>query len=253
MSDANGFSEPLAAFYEATHGYGEVGDESFYVEAATDADGPVLEGACGSGRLYLECLDRGVDADGFDVSHAMLDILRENAADRGLDPTVWQADLRSVGADRSYALAVVPYNSLCNLRTVDDQLAALDAFHDVLEPGGRLVFDAYVPRYDVVADSFGEWHDRGEFEFDGRTLTGYTRATIADEVAQTYRTEQELRTPDGEVVARDEFVLSHLPAQQVELLARKSPFAEWSAYGGFDREPLADGADVQVWELRKRR
>ncbi len=251
MSDANGFSEPLAAFYEATHNYGDVGDESLYLDAATGADGPVLEGACGSGRLYLELRREGVDADGFDVSGPMLDLLRDNAAREGLDPTVWQADLRSVATDRTYALAIVPYNSMCNLRTVDDQLAALRSLHETLEPGGRLLFDAYVPRYDVVAGSFGEWVERGEFEYEGRPLVGHTRATVADEVAQTYRTEQELRTPDGDVVARDEFVLSHLPPQQVELLARQSPFDGWTAWGGFGREPLADGADVQVWELNR--
>ena len=162
MSDANGFSAPLAAFYDATHDYGDVGDESFYVDAAVAADGPVLEGACGSGRLYLELLRKG-----------------------------------------------------------------------------------------VVADSFDEWHERGEFEYDGESLVGWTRATIEDEVAQTYRTEQEIHTPDGEVVARGEFVLSHLPPQQIELLARQSPFAEWSATSDFDGDPLEDGADVQVRELTK--
>jgi len=55
----------------------------------------------------------------------------------------------------------------------------------------------------------------------------------------------------GGVVARDEFVLSHRPAQQVELLARQSPFREWTVSGGFDGQPPDDGVDVQVWELVK--
>ena len=249
MSKTNQFSAALAAFYDARHDYGDIGDEAFYVEAATGADGPVLEGACGSGRLYLEFLRRGVDADGFDASGSMLELLREAAASERLSPSVWQADLRTVGADRSYALAVVPYNSMCVLRTVDDQLAALRSLHDVLEPGGRLLFDVFVPQYEVVAESFGEWHSVREFEYLGETLTGRSRATLADETAQTYRTEQELVDGNGEVVARDEFVLSHMPAQQVELLARQSPFQEWSVSSGFDGEPLGDGDGVQVWEL----
>lgn len=251
MSSGNRFSELLAAFYEATHDHGDVGDESFYVDLATATDGPVLEGACGTGRLYLEFLRRGVDADGFDASRPMLRILRSKATDEGLTPSVWQGDLRSVGTDRTYPLAIVPYNSVCNLRTVDDQLAALERFHEVLEPGGRLVFDAYVPRFDVIADSFGDWQDGREFEYEGRTLVGRSRATVADQAKHTYRTEQEVLDPDGEVVARDEFVLSHLPPQQVELLARQSPFEKWSVQGGFDGGPLTDGDGIQVWELTK--
>jgi len=251
MSEPNRFSSPLAAFYEARHESGTVGDESFYLDAATDADGPVLEGACGSGRLYLELLRRGVDADGFDVSAPMLTRLRETAASDGLCPTVWQADLRSVGAARSYALAIVPYNSICNLRSVDDQLAALESLYGVLEPGGRLLFDVYVPRYDVIADAFGEWRESQEIEYEGTRLRGWVRTTIEDQVEQTYRARQELRDADGAVVACDEFVLSHLPAQQVELLARQSPFDRWSVSGGFDGEPLTDGDGVQLWELVK--
>lgn len=251
MSDVNRYSEKLAAFYEATHDYGDIGDESFYLDAAMDVDGPVLEAACGTGRLYLELLRRGVDADGFDVSRPMLEILHENAVAENLTPTVWQADLRSIQADRTYELALVPYNSLCNLRTVDDQLAALEALYKVLEPEGRLLFDVYVPRYTVIAESFGEWQDAQEFEHDGMRLRGRTRATIANQVKQTYCTEYEILDDNGELVAREEFVVSHLPPQQVELLARQSSFEQWSVSGGFDNESLSDGDSIQVWELVK--
>lgn len=251
MDDVNQYSEELAAYYEATTNYGDIGDESFYLDAALNAGGPVLEAACGTGRLYLEFLRQGVDADGFDVSASMLEVLRENAAAENLTPTVWQADLRSVRADRTYALALVPYNSFCIIQSVDDQLAALGALYEFLEPGGRLLFDVYVPRYDVIAESFGKWRAEQKFEYDGTQLTARTRTTIANQVEQTYRTEHEILNDDDEVVARDEFVLSHLPPQQIELLARQSSFEQWSVSGGFDDEPLTDGDSVQVWELTK--
>lgn len=251
MDKSNQYSEKVALFYEATHDYGDIGDESFYLNAATNADGPVLEGACGTGRLYLELLRQDIDADGFDISPAMLEILREKAATEDLTPTVWKDDLRSIDAERTYALALVPYNSFCNLTEVDDQLTALEAFHEVLNPGGRLIFDVYVPRHDVIAEAFGEWQETQEFEDEGEKFRGRSRATIANEAKQTYRTEQELLNSEGEVIARDEFILSHLPPQQVELLARQSPFNQWTVWGGFDRKPLTDGDRVQVWELTK--
>lgn len=250
MSEVNRYSEPLAAFYEATHD-GDVGDESFYLGAAVEADGPVLEAACGTGRLYLELLDHGVDADGFDVSRPMLNVLREKAAVEGLTPSVWQADLRTVRVDRTYARVVVPYNSICNLQGVDDQVTALESLYELLAPGGRLLFDAYVPRYDVIADSFGEWQSPKKFEYEGTPLVGRTRATLADQVEGTYRTEHEIRTPDDELVTRESFVVSHLPPQQVELLARHSSFSQWSVTGEFTDDPLESGDCVQVWELVK--
>ncbi|MWG34575.1 class I SAM-dependent methyltransferase [Halomarina oriensis] len=251
MTDLNRYTAELAASYRTAHERTDVGDESFYLDCATNTDGRVLEAACGTGRLYLELLDEGVDADGFDVSRPMLELLQERAATMGVQPTVWQADLRTVGTASAYDLVIVPYNSFCNLTTVDDQLAALDALHAALNPGGRLVFDVYVPQYDVIADAFGEWHSEREFEHDGRTLYSRTRTTIESQVDQTYRCEHEIRDTDGDEVAREEFVLAHLPPQQVELLARHSPFEQWSVDGGFDGDGLDDGDGVQLWRLRK--
>ena len=251
MTRVDEYTEPFARFYDERLRDTTVGDETFYRDAATAADGPVLEGACGTGRLYLELLRDGVDADGFDVSPAMLDVLRERADAGGLDPTVWVGDLRSPGADRLYDLVVVPYNSLAALTTVDDQLAALDAAHALLGPGGRLLFDVYVPRQAVIASSFGEWRETSVVTDDGEALRARTRTTVADEVTQTYRAERELLGDDGEVTARETYLNAHLPPQQVELLARASAFTAWSSAGGFDGQPLVDGADVQVWELRK--
>lgn len=251
MTGVNEYTEPFARFYDAQLHDTTVGDETYYREAAADADGPVLEGACGTGRLYLELLRAGVDADGFDASPAMLDRLEAKADADGLHPSVWVGDLRTPGADREYELVVVPYNSLVALTTVDDQLAALAAAHELLRPGGRLLFDVYVPRPSVVAESFGEWRETTVTTADGETLRGRTRTTVDDTVAQTYRAERELLDDDGNAVASETYVNAHLPPQQVELLARASPFGDWTAAGGFEGQPLADDAEIQVWELEK--
>jgi hypothetical protein len=39
----------------------------FYVELAREAHGPVLEIACGTGRILLPCLQAGVDIEGLDL------------------------------------------------------------------------------------------------------------------------------------------------------------------------------------------
>lgn len=249
---ANRYPPALAAYYDATHDHGTVGDEDYYRDVATTVEGPVLEAGCGTGRLYLDLLAAGVDVDGFDHSAAMLARLHDNADRRGVEPSVWQADFRYPATDRSYAAVLIPYNSFATLLTVEDQLAGLDAIYDVLDPGGRLVFDVFVPRYDVIAESFDEWRSGTTIEYNDQTLTGWTRATVTDQIAQTFRTEQELRNEDGDVVHRAEFSVAHLPPQQVELLARQSRFTEWTVTGDFEG-PLEDGDAIQVWELHKPR
>ena len=149
------------------------------------------------------------DADGIDLSAASLSVLRENAAEEGLEPTVWQGDMTQFTVDRAYALAICPFNALQELRSVDDRLAALDATYDALAPGGSFVFDLFVPDFEFICGTYGEL-----------LFAEDSRATM-------------------------------LPRDEVELLARASPFEAWHVTGGFSDEPLADGHTKQVWTLEK--
>ena len=51
----------------------------FYVGLPREAKGPVLEIACGTGRILLPVLQAGVDADGMDLFQPMLDTARRKA------------------------------------------------------------------------------------------------------------------------------------------------------------------------------
>ena len=251
MTDSfDSYRDERARFYDELLADQDRPDDDYYVETATAADGPVLEAACGTGRIYLELLAAGVDADGFDLSREALTVLRENAEARGLEPTVWEDDLTAVETDRSYALATCPFNAVQHLPTIDDQLAALDAIYETLQPDGRFVFDVFVPRFDVICETYGEWRVE-TVDYRGAPHEVRTRPRIVDEVEQRFAVETELYDPDGELVFAEEDQLSMLPKRQVELLARQSSFESWSATGDFTDEPLEDGHGIQVWELTK--
>ena len=49
----------------------------FYVALAREANGPVLDIACGTGRILLPCLQAGVDIEGLDLFEPMLKTLRQ--------------------------------------------------------------------------------------------------------------------------------------------------------------------------------
>src|SRR3954463_15753251 len=52
------------------------GDCAFYAALAREAGGPVLELACGTGRVLLPIAREGIPCVGLDHSQAMLDVLR---------------------------------------------------------------------------------------------------------------------------------------------------------------------------------
>ncbi|EMA40548.1 class I SAM-dependent DNA methyltransferase [Halobiforma nitratireducens] len=244
------YRDERARFYDATLPDADRPDVGFYVDLARETDQPVLEATCGTGRIYLDLLAAGVDADGFDRSRDALAVLRETAAKRDLEPSVWQADLASFETERRYGLVTCPFNAIQNLTAVDAQLSALRSVHDALVPGGRFVFDVFVPNFDIICEDYGQWQSK-DIDYRGETHQLRSRTLIADEVEQLFTVETELYDADGSLVFTEEEHLAMLPKRQLELLARLSPFESFSATGDFTDEPLSDGHSIQVWSLRK--
>ncbi|HEX3532517.1 MAG TPA: class I SAM-dependent methyltransferase [Thermoanaerobaculia bacterium] len=130
-------------------------DREFYVRLAREARGPVLEVTCGTGRILLPCLQAGVDIDGLDLFPEMLGVLRRKAAELGLAPRLYQADMRDFTLPRRYALILVPFNGFVHNLTTDDQLQTLRACRKHLAAGGLLVLNVFFPGREVVCGPEG--------------------------------------------------------------------------------------------------
>lgn len=249
MGSVTEFYEAWADFYDPYYGEQEIGDLAFYRELAADADGPVLEVGCGTGRVYLEVLSEGVDIDGIDLSADMLAVLERKAAERDLEPSVWQADMRAFEPDREYALITIPFRVFLHNLTVADQVASLDHLRSALEPGGCLVFNVFVPSFDVICETYGSAQEEViEHEGDEYTIVDHTR--ILDEVEQTVESTRRVEQ-EGELVDESRFRLALISKREFELLFELTGWSDWEGYGGFDREPLEEGAKEMVWILEK--
>lgn len=239
-----------AEFTEAQREVVRDEDVTFYEKQAREHEGPALELACGSGRVYLELLRTGVDADGFDISAASLAVLRETAAEAGLEPTVWQADMTEFAANREYGLAYCPFNTMQFLRTPDEQLSTLNRVYDALAPGGEFIFDVFVPDVEYISETYGTW-ETNAVEFRGEECEYRSRSTLVDDTRLEFVVEYEALDARGERLFSGQHRLAMYTAPQVELLVRLSPFEDWQATGDFTDEPLSDGHRTQVWRLRK--
>lgn len=223
-------------------------DVDYYTDLATTVEGPVLELGCGTGRIYLELLEAGVDAAGIDLSADSLAVLREKAEQKGLEPSVWQADMTEFIADREYALVTCPFNAVQELTTIEQQQALFESVYDVLAPDGMFVFDTFVPDFQYIAEMWGEWQQR-TIEFRDEPVEFHTCSRIVDEVAQEYVSEKKAITQDGDQLFSFQGRATLLPPCELRLLARLSPFESWEVTGDYTDEPLADGHSAQVWTL----
>lgn len=228
-------------------------DIDFYVARAKVANGPVLEAACGTGRILIPTLEAGVDIDGFDLRPGMIEVLKRKATARGLDPRVTVGDMRDFRLPRRYALITIPFRSFMHLMTTEDQIRALRRIQEHLAPGGALVFNVFYPCFDAFVNP------RHDVSKDHRVVdpdTGRTHVLRMvsddnDRVNQVKHVERELIElgEDGQParVRRHSFDLRWTWKFEMELLLAQAGFARFDVRGGFDGRPLERDTDEMVW------
>jgi SAM-dependent methyltransferase len=113
-------------------------DDVVHEMVIAQADGPILELGCGTGRPMLRWLAAGHDVEGLDSSADMLAILRRNAAARGLEPVLHHGDIAPLDLGRLYAAIVCPAGTFTLLDDEDRIRAAVTSYLEHLRPGGQL-------------------------------------------------------------------------------------------------------------------
>jgi SAM-dependent methyltransferase len=223
----------------------------FYVALAREANGPVLDIACGTGRILLPCLEAGVDIEGLDLFEPMLKKLRKNAAAKGLSPRLYQADMSDFSLPRRYALIMIPFNAFIHNMTQEAQIRCLTLCREHLLPGGLLVFDTFFPTLEYLSTPANTRVLEGELPHPetGLPMRMYDTRTI-DRVSQTQHSLNELEflAADGNIAAvhRSQCIGRYFFKHEMELLVRVAGFARWEICGDFDRRPLTHETDAMI-------
>jgi ubiquinone/menaquinone biosynthesis C-methylase UbiE len=133
-----------AEFYEQEFAHRDH-EIQFYLKQARRAGGPVLEVACGTGRLTLPIARAGLDATGLDVSRPMLEIARRKAAAEHLPITWVEQDCRCIALDRRFTLVFSATNAMQHLHDLDSVNGFLTSARMALERNGTLILDVFNP------------------------------------------------------------------------------------------------------------
>jgi SAM-dependent methyltransferase len=220
----------------------------FYVGLAREAKGPVLDIACGTGRILLPCAQAGIDIDGLDLYEGMLTTLRRKAAALGLVPTLYQADMGDFRLARRYALIMIPFNAFGHNLSQEAQIRCLERCREHLLPGGVLAFDGAFPGVGWVGATQNRRVLEGEFTHPQTELpVRYYDTRRFDRVKQIqYSTnEAEFLDAEGKVTAvhRSQIAIRWVYKDEMALLLRVAGFPRWEICGGFDLRPLTEETD----------
>ncbi|HEY6370232.1 MAG TPA: class I SAM-dependent methyltransferase [Candidatus Sulfotelmatobacter sp.] len=252
----------IAKYYDGAYAAKQdLVDLPFYLDLAEPSRGPILEIACGTGRVLLPIARKGIEICGVDNSQPMLDVLNQNLAGESQEVrnriTVHRGDMRNFRLDRKFPLVMIPFRPMQHLFTVEDQIAALKTAAAHLTDAGTLVFDVFYPKFDMIWTNVGEEVPEMEWTPSSdptKLVRRFFRKDAIDKINQIFSFTFIFRTyQSGDLILEETeafrlcyYTCPHLRA--LFLLAGLEPVAE---YGSFAKTPMDNTAEQMIFLLRK--
>lgn len=169
VSEAESYT-PIASLFAAEHAEWD-NDLPMYQSLAHRAGGPILDLACGTGRVGIALAAAGFEVHGIDASAALLKIASDRSRDLDVQLGLARGDMRQLSHPVEFGTVFCALDSFLHLTSTDDQLEALASAIRVLKPGGLLALDVFNPTFDRLAARDGMLRMQGTFEdTDGNTV-----------------------------------------------------------------------------------
>jgi ubiquinone/menaquinone biosynthesis C-methylase UbiE len=236
-----------AEYYDYVPAYAERADVTFFVDAARDSGGPVLEVGCGTGRVLLPTARAGIEITGLDLSHNMLSVLRERLTAEEPETQarvrLVEGDMRDFDLGQTFPLVTIPFRPFQHLVSVEEQMACLGTILRHLQPGGRLILDLFNPSLPALMDDSrsAEQPPEPETELpDGRRFYRTWRRVEIDLLNQVQQVEMHyyVTYPDGrQERGTHAFPMRWLFRFEAEHLLARCGFEVENVYADYDKSP----------------
>jgi SAM-dependent methyltransferase len=229
------------------------GDFPFYLAEAKKARGPVLELACGTGRLTIPLAKAGIDIMGLDVAGPMLAQARIKAEAEKVKVKFVRSDARNIGLNRQFKLIFIAFNSMQHLH---DRVSLERFFAGIrrhLASGGRFILNVFNPDPRYLA------RDTEELIPIGCYKDPHTGADILvneqysyDRAAQTSRITWHYKAGRRAAGSRRLNMRCFYPAE-LDALLHYNGFKIVKKYGDYDRSPFTGDSQKQIVICRKKK
>ena len=237
----------IAELYDYVVPYRERADVGFFVHAARESGGPVLEVGSGTGRVLIPTARAGIEITGLDLSPHMLAVCRERlqAETKEVQTRVHlvEGDMRQFELAQTFQLVTLPFRPFQHLTTIEEQLACLGCIHRHLAKGGKLILDIFNPKLETLVEKdFGkEMAEEPEFSLpDGRRVIRRHSVVSRDVANQINNVElvHYVTFPDG----RKERLVQAFPMRylfkfEAEHLLVRAGFTVEQLYADYDKSP----------------
>ncbi|MEP7289405.1 MAG: class I SAM-dependent methyltransferase [Chloroflexota bacterium] len=257
------FYNTIARYYDAENE--EVtADLELYSALAADtaealnADAPILDVGCGTGRVMLHLAGEGYQMRGVDSSVAMLERGKRKAKNRiDLADMIkfYEGNALDFAFPEKYGLILIPYNGFMHFNTAADQRNLLHYLYNWLLDDGLLAID--LPN---AGETFGTIDD-GAVTLERSFVEPESGHMVMQQsVSALNRTDQLQRITwiydeihEGGMLQRTvaPLTLRYVFPTEMDLLLELNGFERIARYGDYDQSPFEEGCERLIVVARK--
>ena len=119
----------------------ETFDYDIYLELAETYGGNILELGCGSGRVTIHLLEKGLKVTGVDLSKDMLNIMKKKSANMKNKPIIVCKDMCNFVSEEKYDIVILAHATLSLLKSNEEREKLFTNVYKNLRKGGIFVFN----------------------------------------------------------------------------------------------------------------
>ncbi len=242
----------FARFYDLIYHQVRDGvDNRFYLDRIKETRGKILEIGSGTGRLLTGALAGGADIYGIDISPAMLDILRSKLK-KEQEFRISLQNMTSFMFRHKFDLLIAPFRVFMHLTDKQDQLKALVHVCNNLNPGGKFIFDTFVPDLKMLITGLDNFKDF-EGEYEPGNIMRRVISTRPDLLNQVINMVFRIEWNEGNKEFSREWnsSLRYFFRFELEHLVERSHFSTYEIFGDFDGNGLGPESREYIVVCRK--
>jgi ubiquinone/menaquinone biosynthesis C-methylase UbiE len=233
-------------------------DLDFYGHLADDAGSPILELACGTGRVLLHLARNDLTVTGLDISKPMLAIARNHLSEQPPQVqarvTIVEQDMRRFRLGARFRLAIMAINSFMHLMTRRDQERCLRCVRRHLMDDGLLAIDIFNPELALYDSAGRSFYERSMDDEDtGGTVTKLVTTRVDRQRCVNHITFYYDETAPGQQQVRHTAAISqrYLYYHEMTVLLASCGFAVEQVYGGFGKATWTPDSQRMIFLARR--
>ncbi|MFX1478250.1 MAG: class I SAM-dependent DNA methyltransferase [Promethearchaeota archaeon] len=217
----------------------------FYVKQAKIYGSPILELACGTGRLTIPIAQEKLSIVGLDFSVKMLDQAKRNSERQNIEIKWMEGDMTNFNLGTRFSLIIMPAAALNWVLDNTNIESCLSCVKKHLRRNGKFIFDVFNPNLEILQRDPSLKYQVYEYPNPhGEGVVKVSENTIYDKATQINYINTYHQIVDKEILKK--LKLRMLFPQELDALLYYNDFIIDNKYGTFDEKSFNSDSNWQI-------